>query len=114
VDAVPEWTFLTFNALFWLRLIMVVLFWGFFIGVLLRYNNATGNDFKVIDLLMENGRASKWAVIIMAAFGLSCVVMTGWFLNQVLQWSDFLAFLGVWIAPLIAKMFANGGSNATK
>ena len=101
-----------FTPIFWLRLGMALVFWGSIIGTMWYYNNSDlgkNREFNIIDLLMENGRASKWAVIIMCTFGLSAMIMTAWFVNESLLWSDFLTFCGVWIVPLLAKMFTPNG-----
>lgn len=103
-----------FTPTFILRLTLVTLFYSGVLITVIWYNRSDGKGakaFYLIDLLMENGKASKWSVIIMITFGLSCVIMTGWFLAQTLVWNDFLTFCGVWIVPLLAKMFApNGGA----
>jgi len=107
----PEVTTM-FTSVFWLRLGMALTFWGSVFWLMWFYNNSDlghNREFKLIDLLMENGRASKWSVIIMCTFGLSCVIMTAWFVNETLLWADFMTFCGIWIVPLLAKMFSNNG-----
>lgn len=94
-----------FTPTFVMRFIMLMGFWIACVLVVIRADKSSGNEFNMIDIVMENGRASKWSVIVMVAFGLSCVIMSGWFVNETLQWTDFLTFLGVWVTPLLVKMF---------
>ena len=87
---------------------MALIFYGVLGGSLLYYNalqDDRAKEFHLVDLVMENGRASKWAVIIMVAFGLSCLFVTGWWIVGALTVGDFMAFCGVWVTPLIVKMF---------
>jgi hypothetical protein len=102
-----------FSAVFWFRLFQVVSFWGGVIAVAIFYNMKEDNDFSLIELVMEgpkgHHRPSMWNVVIVVTWGLSAMIMTGWYLNETLLWTDFLSFLGVWITPLIVKMFAPKG-----
>lgn len=99
-----------FDHIFWFRFILAAVFYSTAVWAFVYYNRRPDNNFSLLDLVMENGRASKWSVIIMVTFGLSCMIITGWFINGSLLWADFAAFCGIWIAPLIAKMFVPQGN----
>ena len=99
---------MTFADIIWSRAIMALIFYALVLGTLLYHHLRGGKSaaFNLLDLVMENGRASKWSVIIMMTFGLSCLFVTGWWIVGSLTWGDFMGFCGVWVVPLLAKMFA--------
>jgi hypothetical protein len=70
-----------------------------------RYEKNPSNNFNLVDLLLEDGRLSKWSLIIMLAFAIHSWALVVWVLRFSASTQDFLAYGGVWITPLIAKMF---------
>ena len=63
------------------------------------------NDFNLVDLLMEHGRASRVGCVFMGAFG----VMSWGFVTLTAQGKltdgYAVAYAGAFIAPIVAKMF---------
>jgi hypothetical protein len=70
----------------------------------LRKWNASENSFDIVDMFIENGRASKGAVVLMGAF-----VATTWFfvyyslLGKMTE-GYFGLYAAAWIAPVVARM----------
>lgn len=93
------------------------------LGVLLvgwslyRLNRRSDVDFNLIDLLLENGKVSRIACVVMSAF----LVTTWAFIYDCIKRKGvdvaiFGAYGGMWIAPLIAKLLGadvrNGNGHA--
>lgn len=71
-------------------------------------------DFNMLDLLMENGRVSKISCIVMTAF----LVTTWAFVNDCIQKKGLdvgllAAYGGLWVAPLLMKLY-NAGPQGDK
>lgn len=77
-----------------------------------RYQKDPVNTFNILDLLLENGRVSRLATAFMAT-----LVVTSWVIIKLavdgkMTEGYLMAFGGMWIAPIISKMFAT--NNAAK
>lgn len=73
---------------------------------LYRAHRSAAYSFDLIDLLIENGRVSKLACVFMGSF-----VVTSWAFIKVavdgkMTEAIFLAYGGVWVAPILAKLFS--------
>lgn len=68
------------------------------------------NDINVFDLLMENHRISRIACVFIGTWAALTYVFIGTFLQGKMTEGLFTAYGGLFIVPLIAKMFA-GPSN---
>ena len=62
--------------------------------------------FNLLDLLMENGRVSKTACAFMATLTVTSGIMALLMLNGKMTEGYFTAYGAMWVAPLVAKMFA--------
>ena len=67
--------------------------------------NKGDNDFRIVDALMENGKASKWAIILFGSWIVHTWVLVSWVLNGAATLADLTTYGGTWVAPLVAKMF---------
>lgn len=63
------------------------------------------NQFKIYDVLLENGRASKWAVILFGSWIIHSWVLVSWTMNGAATLADLTVYGTTWVAPLIARMF---------
>ncbi len=70
-----------------------------------------GNGFKFVDILMENGKASKWSVIVVGSWLIHSWALIKWTVTGYVTTPDFVTYGGIWITPLIAKMFAPNGKD---
>ncbi len=70
-------------------------------------------EFDLVDLLMENGKASKFAIFLLGAF-----IATTWVLvyqtihNALTEWL-FAAYGAFWVVPVVTKLL-NGAQDKTK
>lgn len=76
------------------------------IGLGIYRNHRGTNAFNLMDLLMENGRASR-----LAAGYLTTLVVTSWMMIQLAVTGKLTeGYLGIyvsaWVAPIVAKLFA--------
>lgn len=101
------------DAATWVVIIIVA---GALLGIW-RFQVGRNNSFSVVDLLMENGVASKTAVILLGSF-----IATTWaFLYSTLENGEadstlLLAYGGLWVAPILARILSpkppvDGGQN---
>lgn len=77
-----------------------------------RLQRRPGNDFDMLDLLMENGRVSRLA----CAFALALAV-TSWIMIKLTVDSKMTeGYLGIygsmWVAPILTRMFATSTPSA--
>lgn len=63
--------------------------------------------FDAFDLIMENGRVSKIAIAFMTVLVVTTWVIVDLQLNGNLTEGYFLAYGGMWVAPLVAKVVFN-------
>jgi hypothetical protein len=101
VDAVKVFESLTNRTL--MGVLLLLMFGGFILAVWLA--DRTKNEFKIVDVLMENGKASKWAVILFCSWIVHTWVIVAWVMNQAATLADLTVYGTTWVAPLIAKMF---------
>ena len=82
-------------------LIMVMLIaWSLY-----RAHRRTGFDFSLFDLIMENDRVSKVAVAFMVTLAITSWIMVRLALDQKMTEGYLIAYGGMWVAPIVAKMF---------
>lgn len=65
-------------------------------------------DFNILDLLMENGRVSKAAVVMMGAFSLTSWMMIQLTLSKLMTEGYFGLYSAAWIAPVVVKLITQG------
>lgn len=70
------------------------------------------NDINVFDLVMENGRVSKVACVFIGTWIVMSYVFLGIFFQGKMTEGLFTAFGGLFIVPLVARMFT-GPSTTT-
>lgn len=64
------------------------------------------SSLNLFDLVMDNGRLSRLACVFMAAFGILSWVMIKVALADKMTEGMLLAYGGLFVAPIIAKMFS--------
>lgn len=92
----------------WILLIIVLL-----IAVLMymRWRNQE-SEINLDDLLMENGRMSKISVVFLGSWVFSTWLMVFMTLNDKMTEGLFMAYGGLWIAPIVARII-RGDSNGS-
>jgi hypothetical protein len=70
-----------------------------------RANRNKDNNFEIVDVLMENGKASKWSVILFGSWVVHSWVLVSWVMNGAATLADLTVYGTTWVAPLVAKMF---------
>jgi hypothetical protein len=70
------------------------------------------NDFNVLDLLMENGRVSKAAFVMMGAFSLTSWMMVQLTLIGKMTEGYFGLYSAAWIAPVVVKLITQSSAPA--
>lgn len=79
-----------------------------------RYQKNPANTFNILDLLMENGRVSRLAAAFMMTLVVTSWVMIKLAVDGKMTEGYLMAFGGMWIAPIISKMFAtNSGASVS-
>lgn len=78
-----------------------------------RYQKNPANTFNILDLLMENGRVSRLAAAFMMTLVVTSWVMIKLTVDGKMTEGYLMAFGGMWIAPIISKMFATNTATAT-
>lgn len=71
------------------------------------------NDINVFHLIMENGKISKIACVFIGAWGAMTYVFIGLFLQGKMTEGLFTAYGGLFIVPLIARMFSGPSTSTT-
>ena len=74
----------------------------------IRLHQRADNDFNILDLLMENGRVSKAAVVMMGAFSLTSWMMVELTLIGKMAEGYFGLYAAAWIAPVVVKLITQG------
>lgn len=85
--------------LFVVALTIIVTFW--------RAQRHPELAFDAFDLIMENGRVSKIAIAFMLVLVVTTWVIVDLQLNGNLTEGYFVAYGGMWVAPLVAKVVFN-------
>jgi hypothetical protein len=71
-----------------------------------RAHRARSHEFNLFDLLMENGRLSRLACAFMLTLGVSTWIMVRIALDGKMTEGYLIAFGGMWVAPIVAKLFS--------
>ena len=64
------------------------------------------HPFNLFDLLMEHGRVSKMSCILMGSFFVTSWLLIRLTIDGTVTEGYFTSYGGIWVAPLIARMFA--------
>lgn len=83
-----------------------------FVRVFRRWNADKDNTFDVRDLFMENGRASKGAIIMWGAFAATTAQFVYYTFTGKLTEGYFTAYSLAWIAPTVVKIITRGDQSA--
>lgn len=68
-----------------------------------------GSRFDLLDLVMESGRLSKAAVVMMGSFVVTTWMMFDLTIQGKMTETYFLQYGGLWIVPVIAKIWKGDG-----
>ncbi len=82
---------------------VIVSFW--------RAHRKPGFDFNVFDLIMDNGRISKFALVFMITFAVSTWLIVMRELKGTLTEGFFGIYVGIWVTPVVTKMLADSKSD---
>lgn len=72
-----------------------------------RWSRDEENPFDVRDLVMENGRASKGAVVLMGSFAATTWFFIYYSLTGRMTEGYFGLYSAAWIAPVVARMLTS-------
>lgn len=75
-----------------------------------RLHRDCNSAFDLRDLLMENGRASKAAVVMMGAFAVTTWQFVYFSLNGKMTEGYAGIYVAAWIAPVVARLISRGDS----
>lgn len=81
--------------------------------VLRRWNAEAANPFDFRDLVMENGRASKGAIVMFGAFFATTWLVIYYALTGKLTEGYFMAYCAAWVAPVVARVIGGRDAPAT-
>lgn len=70
-------------------------------------------DFDLRDLLMENGKVSKAACVMMGAFAATTWQFIYYTLNGKMTEGYLGIYVAAWIAPVVARLVSNNGGQPT-
>lgn len=79
-----------------------------------RLNSRSDNTFEILDLLMENGRISKAAVVMIGAFILTTWMMVTLTLKDKLTEGYLGIYVAAWITPVVVRLITGTPSNPNK
>ena len=85
-----------------LLILGLVLAWSFY-----RAHLDQTSVINLFDLVMEHGKLSRLACVFMGSFGVSSWVMIRATVDGKMTEGLFAAYGAIWVAPIIAKLFAN-------
>jgi len=68
--------------------------------------NKDFKEFNLFDLLMENGKLSRLACVFLGTWLFTSAMMWQLLLDGKMTEGYFTAYGGLWIVPLVSKMFA--------
>lgn len=91
----------TLGLLFALLVVLVLL-------LLWRLHRDPAVSFNLLDLLLENGRVSKAACVMMGAFGVTTWQMVYFTLENRMTEGFLGIYVGAWIAPVVTRLVVNG------
>lgn len=72
-----------------------------------KWNEDKTSPFSFTDLVIENGKTSKIAVILMGSFAMSTWLIIFYAMTGKLTEGYFGLYLTAWVAPTVAKMITN-------
>lgn len=78
-----------------------------------RHQKNPANTFDILDLLMENGRVSRLAFAFLQTLVVTSWVMIKLTVDGKMTEGYLMAFGGMWIAPIISKMFATNNTTTS-
>ena len=91
-----------------LLIIALVIAWSVY-----RAHRNQENTFDVFDLLMENGRLSRIACAFMVTLIATTWIMVRLTFDGKMTEGYFIGYGGMWVAPIIAKMFGTPATPST-
>ncbi len=71
---------------------------------MLAASRETSNTFDLLDLLMDDGRASRSGIVFMVAFAFSVWLMVDLEIHNKMDIAYFAAFNATWVAPIMARI----------
>jgi hypothetical protein len=71
-----------------------------------RLQHNPDNQFDLLDILMENGRVSRTAVAFSTTLLITSWIMVKLAIDQKMTEGFLIAYGGMWVAPILARMFA--------
>lgn len=91
-----------------LAVLLALLIWR----ALSRMHRDRDVDFDLRDLLMENGRVSKGACVMMGAFAATTWQFVYFSLNGKMTEGYAAIYVAAWIAPVVARLISRGEGSA--
>jgi hypothetical protein len=85
--------------------LLIVTFW--------RASRSHHLTFNALDLIMENGKAERKAVAFMIVLAVSIWVLVDLEMKGKMTEGYYTIFIGAWVLPVVAYMFAPKGSDGT-
>ncbi len=90
-----------------LLIISLVVAWSIY-----RAHRNPAYEFSFFDLVMENGKLSRLACVFMGSFGVSSWIVIRATMDGKMTELLFAAYGAMWVAPIMAKLFAPAPLNA--
>lgn len=91
-----------------LACLVVLVMWR----VLKRWSVSKNNSFDVIDLFMENGRASRKAIWAHGAFAATTWLIVFLTLSAKITEGYFAIYVGAWVTPIVAGILKSDNPQA--
>ncbi len=92
-----------------LAILLVLMIWRVF----RKWSKDESNNFSMIDLFMENGRASKSSVVLLGAFAATTWFFVYYAVTGRMTEGYFGLYAGAWIAPIVARVLTGADSRAS-
>ncbi len=83
-----------------LAILLVLMIWRVF----RKWSASDDNNFSMVDLFMENGRASKSSVVLLGAFAATTWFFIYYAVTGRMTEGYFGLYAGAWIAPIVARV----------
>ena len=87
-----------------LLIVALCIAWSFYRAH--RSDSAAFNNFNLLDLLLENGRVSRLAVVFLGSFLVSSWIMVRMTIDGKMSELIFAGYGAMWVSPIIAKLFS--------
>jgi hypothetical protein len=84
-----------------LLIFVLILLWSFY-----KAQKDPATAFNLFDLMMDHGKVSKLALAFLTTLGLTSWIMVRLTTDGKLTEGYFMAYGGMWVAPIVAKMFS--------